>query len=79
MDLPPLLRTLAPKTSRERATLRRLRSSIQAALFWSGIALPLLYLPLILTGPETTRQSAAVLALLGAHAVSLLSSHSYEP
>lgn len=80
MDLPPLIRRLTPNaSSQERPFGQRLRGSVQALLFWSGVTLPLFYLPLILTGPDTTRQSVALVVLLGLHVISLAISHSYNP
>lgn len=80
MDLSPLFRNLTPVTwSREESGVQRLRGSLQALFFWSGIVLPLFYLPLILMGPDTTRETVAVLVLLGIHVLSLVSSHSYNP
>lgn len=80
MDLPPLFRNRTPIAgSREESVMQRFRAALQALFFWSGIVLPLFYLPLILLGPDTTRETVAVLILLGIHVLSLVSSHSYNP
>jgi hypothetical protein len=80
MDLPSRFRNLTPVvSSREQSVGQRLRGSLQALLFWSGVVLPVFYLPLILTGPDTTRKTVVLLGLLGLHVLSLVSSHSYNP
>lgn len=80
MDLPPLFRNLTPAVKgREGSVRQRLGVVLQALFFWSGIVLPLFYLPLILMEPETTRETVAVLVLLGIHVLSLVTSHSYNP
>ncbi len=51
---------------------RGLRRRLAATAFWSGIALPLLYLPLMAQGIETLPRLGLVLGLLGLHLVALL-------
>ena len=79
MDIPPLVHYLRSASERELSVVRRVRTSLQAVLFWSGIALPVLYLPLLVTGPDSATEMTALLLLLGLHAFSLLVSHSYNP
>lgn len=49
--------------------------------FWSAIALPVLYLPLFLTGPDTADELGVVLGLVGLHVIALFvgRSHYREP
>ena len=79
MDIPPLVHYLRSASDRELSVVRRVRTSLQAVLFWSGIALPVFYLPLLVTGPDSATEMMALLLLLGLHALSLLVSHSYNP
>lgn len=51
---------------------------VEAAAFWSGVALPFLYVPLLLAGPETEPQWAAALGLLALHAVALYVGRSHR-
>lgn len=46
--------------------------------FWVAITLPFLYLPLLLTGLETTTVALAFLALLGANVVTLFVGHPHR-
>lgn len=46
--------------------------------FWTAIALPFLYLPLLVTGLETQRMTAAFLVLLGLNVVTLVLGHPYR-
>lgn len=61
---------------------RRLGQTLVAPLellgFWSAIALPALYLPLLVTGLDTTSELVTFLALLGLHLVALVIGRSYR-
>lgn len=46
--------------------------------FWSAIALPALYLPLLVTGLDGTSELLSFLALLGLHLVALVIGRSYR-
>jgi hypothetical protein len=63
------------------------RSSVHAALltgplaavgFWSGIALPFLYVPLLLVGPQGGAEQSIAFALIAVHAVALFVGHSHR-
>ena len=60
----------------------RLGAAVTAPLellgFWSAIALPALYLPLIVTGLDTTSELITFLGLLGLHLVALVLGRSYR-
>ncbi len=77
MNLPWILRSLDP--IRVRASLRRLRTYLSPVLFWSAVILPLLYIPFLAIGPETTPHVVMFVALLMLHILALLGSHSYTP
>ena len=49
-----------------------LRGALAAVSFWSGIALPALYLPLLLAGLESVEGLAAFLGLFGLHVLALV-------
>ena len=46
--------------------------------FWVAVALPFLYLPLLVTGLETTTVTMAFLALLATNAVTLFVGHPHR-
>lgn len=46
--------------------------------FWAAIALPFLHLPLLVTGLETTRMTAAFLVLVGVNVLALVIGHGYR-
>jgi hypothetical protein len=55
-----------------------LRRPLTGLAFWTAIALPFLYLPLLVTGLETQRMTTAFLLLLGLNVVTLVLGHSYR-
>lgn len=52
--------------------------SVEAISFWSAIALPFLYLPLLVNGLGSTAQFTAFLALLALHAATIVGGHRYN-
>ncbi len=50
---------------------------IRALSFWSAIALPALYIPLVFIGIETTEQLLVFLGLFAIHIATLIGGHSY--
>lgn len=54
------------------------RQPLERVAFWSAIALPFLYLPLLATGLGTVQLQAAFLVLLALNVVTLLAGHSYR-
>lgn len=52
---------------------------VQLVGFWSAIALPFLYVPLVVTGLETTAELTVFLGLLAANVVAIALGHSYRP
>lgn len=47
--------------------------------FWSAIALPFLYVPLVATGLQSTGELWAFLGLLAANVLAVAVGHSYTP
>lgn len=60
------------------ASIAALARPIEAAAFWSAIALPFLYLPLLFEGLSTTSQFTAFFVLLGLHALAIVCGHRYN-
>ena len=57
--------------------LGRLRRSLSALSFWGAIALPAVYLPLLVAGIETTGGLTAFLLLFGLHVFALVGGRRY--
>lgn len=55
-----------------------LTTPVSALAFWSAIALPALYLPLLLTGLSTVPDLVLFLSLFGLHLVALVGGQSYR-
>ena len=55
-----------------------LATPVSALAFWSAIALPALYLPLLLTGLSTVPDLVLFLGLFGLHLVALVGGRSYR-
>ncbi|MFB6268114.1 MAG: hypothetical protein ABEI31_10675 [Halodesulfurarchaeum sp.] len=51
---------------------------VEALGFWAAVALPFVYLPLVITGLETGSEQLAVALLLGAHVVALYLGRHYN-
>lgn len=52
--------------------------SIEAVAFWSAIALPFLYVPLLVSGVRTGAQLSAFLTLLALHALAIVGGYRYN-
>lgn len=57
--------------------LRLLTAPLSALSFWSAIALPALYVPLMVAGIDTTRGLLLFLGLIGLHLLALFGGRSY--
>ena len=55
-----------------------LTTPVSALAFWLAIALPALYLPLLLTGLSTVPDLVLFLSLFGLHLVALVGGRSYR-
>lgn len=51
---------------------------LEAMAFWAAVALPFVYLPLLVTGLDTTAEAIAVAALVTAHVLALVLGHRYR-
>lgn len=60
------------------ATTATLANTARATAFWTAVALPFVYLPLLATGTATD-YPLAIGALLALNAVTLLFGHGYDP
>lgn len=56
---------------------RTVQQQFQFAGFWSAVLLPMVYVPMLLSGIVATWSSAFV-ALLAVHAIALVAGHSYH-
>lgn len=65
-------------TARSTGAVPALLRPVEAAAFWAAVALPFLYLPLLLSGPTTDPQWTAALGLLGLHATALYVGRSHR-
>lgn len=57
---------------------RTLLRPVEAVGFWSAVALPFLYLPLVLSGPRNATEATVTIALMSLHALSLVVGHAYN-
>jgi hypothetical protein len=57
---------------------RTIAAPASALAFWSAIALPALYIPLLFTGLSTVPDLALFLGLFGLHLVALVGGQSYR-
>jgi hypothetical protein len=55
-----------------------IRPPIVAVSFWSAIALPGVYLPLLAIGVETTTEVTVFVGLFVLHVLTLLGGHNYQ-
>ena len=69
--------TIADLPSLVDATAETLRKPFEFAGFWSAVALPFVYVPMLAGGLAPGEQSAFGL-LLAAHAVALIAGHDYR-
>lgn len=60
------------------SSVAALARPIEAVAFWSAIALPFLYVPLLFNGLATTAQLTAFFVLLGLHAAAIVGGHRYN-
>ncbi|QLK25117.1 hypothetical protein HYG81_13580 [Natrinema zhouii] len=56
----------------------RLSHSVTAAGFWLGTLLPIVYVPVILTGIDSMSHLSLFIALLAVHALALVVGHDYS-
>lgn len=79
--MPSIETTQSESTNMEKASsfsFPALRSGIQAIAFWSAIALPFLYIPLLFSGLTSTAQILAFVALVALNIAALYFGHRYR-
>lgn len=52
---------------------------IEAIGFWAAVAMPFVYLPLLITGIDTTSEGIALIALIALHVLALIVGRRYRP
>lgn len=70
--------TEQPADHSNRRRVASIARPIEAISFWSAIALPFLYLPLLVSGLDSSPQLTAFLALLVIHAVTIVGGHRHN-
>jgi hypothetical protein len=50
----------------------------EVAGFWAAVALPFLYVPLVVSGPTTSAEQTALAGLVALHVVALLLGHRHQ-
>lgn len=66
------------RSLRDAIPMEAIRAPASRVAFYSAIALPAVYLPLLVTGIETTDGLTLFLGLLGLHLVTLVAGRSYH-
>ena len=70
----------APTTDlRSRITLETVLKPIRATSFYAALALPLVYVPLLVSGLESVSQTTTFALLLGLHVLALAAGHGHHP
>jgi hypothetical protein len=67
-----------PLVARLRTVPESILATCRAAGFWTAIALPFLYIPLLFAGPDTQAELVAFLGLLCVNVVALFFGRSYR-
>jgi hypothetical protein len=70
--------TLPASIARESISASVLYGPVAALGFWTAIALPFLYLPLLLVGPGGGPERTIAFALIALHAVALFLGHNHR-
>jgi hypothetical protein len=68
----------SPRVEPVRSGWRAARSAAETVGFWSAIALPFLYLPLVVVGPRSGAEWLSVGALVSLHALALVVGHAHN-
>lgn len=70
----------APTTDlRSRITLETVLKPVRATSFYAALALPLVYVPLLVSGLESVSQTTTFALLLGLHVLALAAGHGHQP
>lgn len=78
---PPALRSsrFASALSSVLSEYQALLHAVEAVAFWAAVAMPFVYLPLLITGIETASEGIALVALIAIHVVALVVGRRYRP
>jgi hypothetical protein len=72
--------TDAPTTDlRSRINLETVLKPVRATSFYAALALPLVYVPLLVSGLESVSQTTTFALLLGLHVLALAAGHGHQP
>ncbi|WP_227133876.1 hypothetical protein [Halorubellus salinus] len=64
---------------RSRLGLETILKPVRATSFYAALALPLAYVPLLVSGLETVSQTTTFALLLGLHVLALAAGHGHHP
>ena len=64
---------------RSRLGLETILKPVRATSFYAALALPLAYVPLLVSGLETVSQTTTFALLLGLHVLALAAGHGHQP
>lgn len=64
---------------RSRFGLETILKPVRATSFYAALALPLAYVPLLVSGLETVSQTTTFALLLGLHVLALAAGHGHQP
>jgi hypothetical protein len=64
---------------RSRLGLETILKPVRATSFYAALALPLAYVPLLVSGLETVSQTTTFALLLGLHVLALAAGHGHRP
>ena len=73
--------TSEPATTDRRSNLglETILKPVRATSFYAALALPLAYVPLLVSGLETVSQTTTFALLLGLHVLALAAGHGHQP
>jgi hypothetical protein len=66
-------------TLRSRIGLETILKPVRATSFYAALALPLAYVPLLVSGLESVSQTTTFALLLGLHVLALAAGHGHQP
>lgn len=79
ISLPIAVRnTLSISSGVQRRTIGQVDASVEVIAFWSGIALPAVYLPLLTSGLRDLTEFGIIVGLIALHLVALIVGHEHR-
>lgn len=70
--------TVTDVLPRKAARVSALRAPLEALGFWAAVALPFLYIPLLMSGLDSQSSQLAALVLVGLHIPALVVGHRHK-